>query len=257
MPSKKELGARVFTVGGVKLGGSTRAKLRETRAMMIQARYLGLDLGVVHTGGSGFHVVFSHGLYASAGVFRPLRADLTTRFDPCFHSFSYLPGPGIEELSHRLQNLISAIPGDRPIHLIGHSLGALAQRYYLASSSCDSRIVQSVSLAAPFRGSRRNWLVPGQAGSDLAPSSTILALLRAPTPENCRIPHLTLVAEEDEMIESDAFPRYGEHAIIPEVGHNGILFHEKTKIKVSARLRPSDLLHGPLSTVVREERAAL
>jgi triacylglycerol lipase len=235
------------------------AKLRETRALLTQARYLGLDRGVIHTQGGEVHVVLLHGLYASAGVFRPLRTHVEKELEVCFHSFSYLPGPGIVELSHRLEELIDEIVGDFPIHLVGHSLGALVQRYYATGPSCDPRVVQTVSLAAPFRGSERDWLVPGQAGIDISPTSALLYGLRQTTPAQSRLPHLSLVAEEDEMIVGDAFPEYGEHVLIRRVGHNGILFHEEMMSRVLERIRknaiqartlPSD---GPFASGASEQ----
>lgn len=211
--------------------------MRESAAMLIQARYLGCDLRPVHLENSGPQVVLLHGLYASAGVFRPLRTYLSDRFDLGFHSFSYPPGPGIEELAARLERLIEGIQSSAPIVFVGHSLGGLVQRHYLSREDCDARVVHSVSLASPFRGSRKSGLVPGQAGRDLAPQSRLLPLIRSGGPHSERTPHLTLVAEEDELILPDAFPDYGKSAVITKTGHNGILFNETTMEKVASVVR--------------------
>src|SRR5689334_22276320 len=55
-------------------------------------------------------VVLLHGVFATAGVTRPIRATLTRR--PGIHAaaFSYAPGPGVEALSSRLHELLGALP---------------------------------------------------------------------------------------------------------------------------------------------------
>src|SRR5690606_28563217 len=112
----------------------------------------------------------------------------------------YLPGVGALELTDRLTKLIKMIDSPAPIHLVGHSLGGLVAREYASSDACDVRITQTISLAAPFLGSEQHYLVPGQAGKDIAPSSAWLRELRAASERNRRVPHLTLVAGDDEVI---------------------------------------------------------
>jgi pimeloyl-ACP methyl ester carboxylesterase len=110
------------------------------------------------------------------------------------------------------------------VHLVGHSLGGLVVRDYARSPWRDARVVQTISLAAPFLGSKRSWLVPGHAGRELVPGSSLLEQLRTNSRENEQIPHLTLVAEEDEMIVPGAYPDFGSHEMVRSVGHNAILF---------------------------------
>lgn len=214
--------------------------MREAAAMARQARYLSFDLAPTFRLGSGPVVVLLHGLYASAGVWRPLRRRLQGELDATISSFSYSPGPGIIELAERLARQVSAIHGKRPIHLIGHSLGGLVMRCYARSDACDRRVVQTVSLAAPFLGSKRNFLVPGKAGRDISRHSRLLAELRAASPENERIPHLALVAQHDEMIEKGAYPDFGRHVLVPRVGHNGILFCDDALTLVVDAIRRLD-----------------
>jgi triacylglycerol lipase len=214
--------------------------LREAAAMARQAGYLSFDLGPQFRAGSGPLVVLLHGLYASAGVFRPLRRRLEAELDASTLSFSYPPGPGIVELAERLEREIAEVGGTQNIHLVGHSLGGLVMRYYARQARRDARVVQTISLAAPFLGSRRNFLVPGRAGRDIAPGSRLLAELRAKSPPNEMIPHMTVLAEEDEMIERGAYPDYGRHVLVPRVGHNGILFEEGVMTLVVDAIRRAE-----------------
>ncbi len=203
-------------------------RLREAAAMALQVRYLSRGLGPRRNLGGGPSVVVLHGLYASAGVWRPLGLTLQEKLDASIFSFSYVPGPGIVELTARVDRLVRLIESPRPIHLVGHSLGGLVMRNYARAPSCDGRVLQTISLAAPFLGSKKNWLVPGQAGRDLDPSSPLLLALRSASPENERVPHTTIVAQHDEMILPGAYPEFGRHLLAENVGHNGILFHEET-----------------------------
>lgn len=223
-------------------------RLREAAAMARQARYLSYDLASRIHLGSGPSVVLLHGLYASAGVFRPLRQRLQRELDASLFSFSYVPGPGVVELTERIGRLISRIEAQRPIHLVGHSLGGLVIRNYARWQDSDPRIAQTISLAAPFLGSRRNWLVPGQAGRDLDPDSPLLRELCAVSPENERVLHTTIVAQDDEMILPGAYPPFGRHVLIERVGHNGILFHDETlRVVVESIRRAEERTQGGTS----------
>jgi len=202
----------------------TQLALREAAAMFTQARYLGLDWAPTRHAAGHVHVILIHGLYASAGVFRPLRRRLHDELNVGTSSFSYLPGPGIVELTGRLTDLVRQAPEASRIVLVGHSLGGLVARFYVRQTQCDPRIIQTISLAAPFLGTHKYHLVPGQAGRDLKPGASILPPLCVDDATNRRVPHLTLVAADDHLIVSGAFPEYGQARVVAGAGHNGILY---------------------------------
>lgn len=204
--------------------------------MLTQASLLPLDRGTVHHPGSGPVVVLLHGLYASAGVFRPLRTCLERTLGAATYSLNYLPGPGISELAARVAEVVRAASESRSIILVGHSLGGLVYRAYCQSPACDARVSLTMSLAGPFYGSRRHVLVPGQAGQDLRPSSPILERIRRASPENLRIPHLSLCAADDQMILGNGCPEYGETQTLFGVGHNGLLFDPRAHAWVTQQI---------------------
>lgn len=211
------------------------ASAREATAMLYQARYLGKDLAEVHHIGTGPHVVLLHGLYATAGVFAPLRARLHLELAASTHSFSYVPGPGVEALTRRLAELLGRIDGQGPIHLVGHSLGGLVMRNYVLSEDRDPRVVQTISLASPYLGSRRSWLVPGRAGADITAQSELLRRLRSRDVPGIR--HLSILAGQDAMVIPGGIPSFGEVVTMPAVGHNGVLFHPQVHEQVVERIR--------------------
>ncbi len=197
---------------------------REAKAMLLQARYLSRDLLRERRRGTGPTVILVHGIYASAGVFRPLRELLHRSLDATTYVFSYLPGAGILDLSERVSELLHRASEPAPIVLVGHSLGGLVHRAYCQRPDRDSRVVLTVSLAAPFEGARRHSLVPGQGGRDLAPGTPLLSSLRTPSALNLSVAHFAVGAADDSVIFGSPFPDYGERISLNHVGHNGILF---------------------------------
>lgn len=198
---------------------------REAQAMLVQARFLGVDLAQDGHLQGGIHVFMVHGLYASAGVFRPMRLAIERELGVGVSAMSYFPGPGIVELTSQLARRLRKLPPTLPVVLVGHSLGGLVARKYVQEFDEQGRVVQTISLAAPFNGTHRHQLVVGQAGRDLVPGARCLEPLREGSPTNHAVPHLSLVAGDDQLVLGAAYPNYGSCQVIEDVGHNGILFH--------------------------------
>lgn len=211
--------------------------LQEASAMVRQARLLTLDLGESHWPGGGARSILVHGLYATAGVFRPLREMLRDSLGLASSSFSYGLGPGILELRARLEGVVERAPGTGPIHLIGHSLGGLVISDYVQNGQLDRRVVQTITLSAPFRGSRLSGLVPGEAGRNLELDASVLPLLRAGNARRWQVPQLTIEAGSDARIEPDARPDFGEHVVLDGATHNAILFDQRAWKLIVERIR--------------------
>jgi triacylglycerol lipase len=181
-------------------------------------------------------VVFLHGLFATAGVLRPLRAAVARHKGVHAAALTYLPGPGVEELAARLAAVMREIPEGTRIHLVGHSLGGIVARYF-AQESGDRRIAQTISLASPFAGVPRAGWLGFEGARDLEPHSPMLRRILVRSAE-VPIPHLSIIAGSDQMVKSPiahAFPA-GAVVVMAGRGHNALLFDDEVARIVEQRV---------------------
>lgn len=182
-------------------------------------------------------VVLLHGLFASAGVLRPMRTYIERETGMRTASFSYMPGPGVKALAARLSLLIERLPPSSSIHLVGHSMGGLVARYYVQSMPTCRRILQTISLASPFRGTAQARWLPVGFGRDVAPGSEVLRWL-AETADDSLIPHTSFVAPLDTIVtpaESAVF-WHGDAIEVAGLGHNSLLFDPEVHAHIASRI---------------------
>jgi len=150
-----------------------QATAREAGAYARQAMLIHRDLGDVvprDVATGDMVVVLVHGLLATAGVLRPLRAALERHRGVHVASFTYAPGPGAEEVAARLERLLGAVPAGADVHLVGHSLGGIVARHYAVTRD-DHRVRGTVTLATPFGGVRGAALLGLPFSRDIAETS--------------------------------------------------------------------------------------
>lgn len=181
-------------------------------------------------------VVLLHGLFATAGVLRPMRERIEADAEALTVSFTYAPGTRVEALANRIAELLSRVPGRPRIHLLGHSLGGLAVRWYVQELDYDPRVVQTICLASPFAGSRHARLMPGPAGRELLPGSPLLRRIQERA-SAVALPHVSLAAAHDLMVEPGAWLDYGERRVFPALGHNGMLYDPEVIAEIVRRIR--------------------
>lgn len=203
-----------------------RARLREARAVVRQATLLPYDVGAPLVPSAvvpGEHVVvFLHGLFASAGVLRPLRTRFLAVGRIRTAALSYAPGPEVAALTARLRALVDALPAETPVHVVGHSLGGIVARDYARSPGAH-RVRSIVTLASPFGGVRGAARFRFGSARDLDPASPVLRELRSAP---IAIPHLSLLAREDGLtadVEAHRTPGSELH-VVAGVGHHSVLF---------------------------------
>jgi triacylglycerol lipase len=182
-------------------------------------------------------VMLVHGLFATAGVLRPLAREIESRTGACTTSFTHLPGPGIPSIAQDIARGVGAISGDVRIHLIGHSIGGVAVRYFVQELGSDSRIVQTISIGSPFGGTKPARLFPAPVGRDIAPGSALLERLSHGARQRLRVPHVSITGLEDHVVPSGAHLAAGETVSVAGCGHNSLLYHPRVVAEVVARIK--------------------
>lgn len=181
-------------------------------------------------------VIFLHGLFATAGVLRPLRAAVARH--PSLHTgaLTYFPGPGVEALAAKLAELVAAVPEHARLHLVGHSLGGVVSRWF-ALEAKDARVVQTISLATPFAGVPRAAWLGIHSTRDLDTASPILRRIRL-HPDAASVPHLSIIAGADTLVGAPvahALPG-GDVLVMEARGHNALLFDDDVARAVELRI---------------------
>ncbi len=183
-------------------------------------------------------VVLVHGFMASAGVFRPMRKALEDEAGAKVASFTHAPGEGVARIARKLRTLVAQLPHHARVHLVGHSLGGLVARYYVQELGGAERVVQTISIASPFFGTRHAKLFPYLVGKDLHEHSDVLERLRAKAHDH-DVPHLSLVAEADRVVipETSAMFPAGEVVSFRDRGHNSLLYDTRSISLIVDRVR--------------------
>lgn len=214
-----------------------RAAAQEVRAVARLAALLPLDWAHSPLVSADVDdvVVLVHGTMASAGAWRPLRAELSALKRLHSTAFSYTPMKGIADVAGLIGECLSRLPPSVRVHLVGHSLGGLAVRWFVQETTGDDRVVQTISVAAPFDGARGATLLPGPAGRDLRAGSPTLARL-AESAMASKVPHLSIFGAADTAVDpATTFP-VGERLMVLGAGHNGLLFHPEVVGHVRERV---------------------
>jgi triacylglycerol lipase len=170
-------------------------------------------------------VVLVHGFLASAGVFRPMRARLEREAGARVATFTHPPGVGIRRIARRLATLVDRLPAGTRITVVGHSIGGVVARWYVQELAGHARVARTISLGSPFGGID---VPPLLVGADLHEESSLLRRIRDRA-HLCGVPHTSIIAEDDSVVVGveTASLGFGDVVVVPERGHNALLFCEQ------------------------------
>ncbi|HEX3595760.1 MAG TPA: alpha/beta fold hydrolase [Polyangiaceae bacterium] len=203
------------------------AARREAGALLRLATLLAYDLEKSVPRGirAGDDVaVLVHGSLATGGAWRPLRKKLEAR-GTAVVTFTYGPASGVREVAAEIASVLDGVPRGARVHLVGHSLGGLAVRWYVQELPHDPRVVRTISVAAPFDGARGAWFFPGPAGRDMQRGSPALARL-VETAGYAGVPHLSIFGTADTAVAPSTAFRVGDRLVVADAGHNTLLFDD-------------------------------
>lgn len=197
-------------------------------------------------------VVFVHGLFATAGVLRPLRQRVGRHRGIRTAAFTHRPGMGVADVARRLEQLVSAFPPSARVQLVGHSLGGLVARYFAVVIG-NERVTSTIALATPFGGIRSAALLgldslgltsARELARDLSPESELLRRIRSSATAQS-IPHLSILPGADSLSCDPvlhALPG-GDVIVVPNIGHNTVLYDSDAIQHVEQRVL--SLRHSP------------
>jgi pimeloyl-ACP methyl ester carboxylesterase len=183
---------------------------------------------------TGDVVVFVHGFLATAGVLRPLRDAVERGTSAVTASFTHAPGLGIVSIAERLAGLVRSLESrEIRIHLVGHSIGGLAARWFMTELGGDARVAGTISISSPFEGAPRARFFPGVLARDIEPGSALLARLRD---ARSALPHLSIAGGSDRVVPGGALLPDGDTLLVERAGHNEVLYHPDTVAAVVRRI---------------------
>lgn len=210
---------------------------REALALARQATLLHRDLGsIVPEVSAGEELVLLvHGFLATAGVLRPLGAAIRRETGAHIASFTHAPGVSVRHIAQRIGDVLRALPPvPLRIHLVGHSVGGLAARYFVAVLGGDPRVAGTIAIASPFAGTRRAAGLPGPLMRDLTPESELLTCLRG---RGCEVPHLSIAGDRDALVRDGGCLVGADTLTIEGAAHNSIVYDPRTARAVIDRIR--------------------
>jgi pimeloyl-ACP methyl ester carboxylesterase len=128
---------------------------------------------------------------------------------------------------------ILAATGSEQVDLVGHSMGGLVIRSYLAGGGGRNKVRRVVTLGSPHSGSKLSVFGPGSAAKEMRPDSPFLAWLNGIEPEISEGGHFyTIYTVMDNMVlpnESAILSGPGMNPLETRVvDHLGLLYSKYT-----------------------------
>jgi triacylglycerol lipase len=169
-------------------------------------------------------VVMVHGFLAASPVFDPLRTRLADELGWASTSFGYPSYGTFEATAERFAEALDRhVAPSTELILVGHSLGGILARWYVHELGGHARVTRVVTISTPHLGTPVARIAPFGLGAAIRPGSPVLARLAVARggPSLC-----ALAGAEDTTVppESALGCNADEKHIIPDVGHNAILY---------------------------------
>ncbi|NJB66923.1 pimeloyl-ACP methyl ester carboxylesterase [Desulfobaculum xiamenense] len=159
------------------------------------------------------HPVFLvHGLYHNPSAWLRVSRVLAREGLSRQYTFGYLSfGRNFDEVATRAKErflkMMERHPGQRAV-VVGHSLGGLVLRTFLADEDTARHIAVAVTLGTPHNGSRLASIAPGRLAKDITPDGAAIRRLNEES-RPADIPCLSLSSPVDNMVLPNAALRIG------------------------------------------------
>jgi triacylglycerol esterase/lipase EstA (alpha/beta hydrolase family) len=127
--------------------------------------------------------------------------------------------------------------GAQQVDIVGHSMGGVVARYYVALLGGDGAVNNLVTLGSPHGGTDVSKFGVGHANRELLTGSKLVQrLAAAPAPQHTRI--VTIVSHADALVPADtqADIAGAERVVFEDLGHVAMLGSRRVAAQVIARL---------------------
>jgi len=182
-------------------------------------------------------VVFVHGILCNAGVWHRMLAALerqgmanlfTLNLTPPLASIDHYA----RQLGERVDEACRAAGTEQAI-IVGHSMGGLVARAWIARLGGAARAVRLVTLGSPHHGSLLARGFPARWAGELLCGSEWLARLAGET-----FPITSIYSSADEFIAPQESPRLegARNVALERLGHLGLLRSEEVRRLVGAEI---------------------
>ena len=173
-------------------------------------------------------VVLVHGYFANRGIFRDLVRHLEASgvgpvFTPSLRSWM-APIEALEEGLHEAVERIAQASGGQVV-LVGHSMGGLAIRAYLARRG-NARVARIVTIGSPHHGTAMAPFGQGENARQMRFGSAFLAdLARSEGETGPGVPAISLYSPHDNMVVPHTTSRlaWATNISVPGFGHLDLL----------------------------------
>jgi pimeloyl-ACP methyl ester carboxylesterase len=186
-------------------------------------------------------IVLVHGYLGKGVLLRPLAQRLHDEGYPTIAIVDY-PSTriGIGAIANRIASAVEQYKGQQ-VYLIGHSLGAVACRYYLKRLDGAAHVRHFVSLGGPHAGTRWFWMCPPKLQRILKPNGEVIQELsvgKEPVPTTvvrARYDHQVFPPERASLAEATEVLVHGH-------GHNGLLWAKEAHDAIVQALTDHEVL---------------
>lgn len=189
-------------------------------------------------------VVLVHGYFCNRAVWRPLARWLAARghpvesvnLEPPFAPVeSYLPA--LEKAVERLR----ARTGARRVALIGHSMGGLVIRAWIARHG-DRRVAAVVTLGSPHQGTWSARFGMGRNVAQMQPGSRFLAGLDASETPSARALFTVILTLHDNIVMPQAAQTLegARHRVLHGVGHMALVHANQVRPHLAEALEQAE-----------------
>lgn len=198
-------------------------------------------------------VVLVHGYAMSRAYFLLLTSRLGRAGLGPFYGYEYWTLGKVASAARRLGEFVEELcrfHGVDSVDLVGHSMGGVVARYYVALGGGASRVRHLVTLGSPHSGTAVSYFGVGRPVHELLPGSALIARLDAAAiPRSVRA--LAIWSRSDAMVWSEAQARLPGARMLAfdDLGHLGLLASRRVARAIADFLSEADArTESPSST---------